>query len=130
MAETATPPRRAAPPPAAVGRTSLLAGKRLLCRRQILGGLTGKSRIGDDLAVAGGGEPGHADIYADLPAGRGERAGGYVIAGQHHVPAAAFPLETDRLDLALYGAVGVDLDVADALKVDAAQDRKRVGQGK
>ena len=31
--------------------------------------------IGDDLAVAGGGEPGHANVHADPPAGGGQRAG-------------------------------------------------------
>src|SRR4029453_7243762 len=61
----------------------------------LLGGLE-EAGVGDDLPVAGGQEPRHPDIDPNLSAGGWQRHGLH-LRDDDHVPAAALPLELQRL---------------------------------
>src|SRR5207302_10749302 len=95
--------------PLAVPRPRLGAGLTALQLRDHLRRRRQESRIGDHLAVAGGQEPGHAQIDADLAPGRRQRY--WFRLGNHDdVPAAVLPLELECLDGAAHLAVLVYLD--------------------
>ena len=72
-------------------------------------------RTGHDLAVAGGQEPGHAQVHADLAPGRGQRH--RLGVGDHDdVPAAVLPAQLQRLDRAAHRPVLTHLDRAHRLE--------------
>ena len=72
-------------------------------------------RVGNDLAIGGGQESGHANVNTSRAAGGNQRLGD--LLGHHdHIPAAVLPLELQRLHPAVDGPMLVDLDAPDRLE--------------
>ena len=77
--------------------------------------LVEEPRVGNDLAIGGGQESGHANVNTSRAAGGNQRLGD--LLGHHdHVPAAVLPLELQRLHPAVDGPMLVDLDAPDRLE--------------
>src|SRR5918995_995349 len=72
-------------------------------------------RVGDDLAVAGGQEPRHAQVDPDRTAG-GWQQHGLDVGDNDHIPAAVLPLELQRLHPTNHRSMLPDFDSADRLE--------------
>jgi hypothetical protein len=74
-----------------------------------------EARVGHDLPIAGGQKPRHAQVDADRPAGGWQRHG-LSLGDDDHIPAAALPLELQRLDPPDHRPMLVHLDSPDRLE--------------
>ena len=106
-------PRHRLTPPFAA---PLLAGEVALRGSDPVGGGGEVARVGHLRPVRGGDQGGHAHVDPDHCPRGGKRLGGHVVAGQDHVPAAAFPLDADRLHPAAHWAVLMHADMPDSLE--------------
>ncbi len=100
-----------------VARAWLLAGENLLSRGEMVRRLACMPRVLDKIPVARC----HEDVDAQVDAGGGAGAwqwlGRHVVAGQHQRPAAALPLDCDRLDKTLDRPVDRDFHCADPSQI-------------
>ncbi len=109
---------RLAPASTAVG-AALRVVEPPLCGRQLACGSPGPARILNVRTVGGGGEVGDAHIDTGAPPSSGQWISGYLVTGEDQHPVAALSADLDRLDSTYHLPVCGDLDVPDALQINA-----------